>query len=101
VLLTLTGLLRTHVEQNVTVKPFLFLPQQLRQLGDIGGDPPRLAFAQSWRLLIREISQASSGRWMSLKLGTLVVSKLSMTFRQTKHFAASPSLLGTSEGVAE
>jgi hypothetical protein len=45
--------------------------------------------------------QASSGRWMSLKLGTLVVSKLSMTFRQTTHFAVSPSLLGTSEGVAE
>jgi hypothetical protein len=58
--------------------------------------------AQGWRLLIcEEIAQASSGRWMSLKLGTLVVSKLSMTFRQTTHFAASPSLLGTSEGVAE
>jgi hypothetical protein len=48
-----------------------------------------------------EDDQASSGRWMSLKLGTLVVSKLSMTFRQTTHFAVSPSLLGTSEGVAE
>jgi hypothetical protein len=58
--------------------------------------------AQGWRLLIcEEIAQASSGRWMSLKFGTLVVSKLSMTFRQTTHFAASPSLLGTSEGVAE
>jgi hypothetical protein len=64
-------------------------------------NPPRLVFAQGWRLLTREIGQASSGRWMSLKLGTLVVSKLSMTLRQTTHFAASPSLLGTSEGVAE
>jgi hypothetical protein len=52
-------------------------------------------------LHIREIGQSSSGRWMSLKLGTLAVSKLSMTFRQTTHFAASPPLLGTSEGVAE
>jgi hypothetical protein len=55
----------------------------------------------SKRLVIREIGQASSGRWMSLKLGTLVVSKLSITFRQTTHFAASPSILGTSEGAAE
>jgi hypothetical protein len=62
----------------------------------------RAPWAQGWRLLIcEEIAQASSGRWMSLKFGTLVVSKLSMTFRQTTHFAASPSLLGTSEGVAE
>jgi hypothetical protein len=50
---------------------------------------------------VYEDDQASSGRWMSLKLGTLVVSKLSMIFRQTTHFAVSPSLLGTSEGVAE
>jgi len=46
-------------------------------------------------------NQASSGRWMSLKLLTLVVSNLSMILRQTTHLAASPSLLGTSEGVAE
>src|SRR5215472_8835669 len=82
------------------------LPANLHRIG-LGAAPgvhqpsyrhPR----QGWRLLIcEEIAQASSGRCMSLKLGTLVVSKLSMTFRQTTHFAASPSLLGTSDGVAE
>jgi hypothetical protein len=38
---------------------------------------------------------------MSLKLSTLVVFDLSITLWQTTHVAASPSLLGTSEGVAE
>jgi hypothetical protein len=38
---------------------------------------------------------------MSLKLPTLVAFDLSMTLSQTTHVAASPSLLGTSEGVAE
>ena len=77
------------------------------KLHDIDRNPPPSSRASSLtlqgsRLLIcEEIAQASSGRWMSLKFGTLVVSKLSMTFRQTTHFAASPSLLGTSEGVAE
>jgi hypothetical protein len=77
------------------------------RLHDIDRNPPPFSRAssltvQGWRLLIcEEIAQASSGRWMSLKFGTLVVSELSMTFRQTTHFATSPSLLGTSEGVAE
>jgi hypothetical protein len=43
--------------------------------------------------------QSSSGRWTSLK--SLVVFDLSMTLWQTTHVAASPSLLGTSEGVVE
>jgi hypothetical protein len=38
---------------------------------------------------------------MSLKLLALVAFDLSMTLSQTMHVAASPSLLGTSEGVAE
>ena len=38
---------------------------------------------------------------MSLKLPTLVAFDLSMTLSQTTHVAASASLLGTSEGVAE
>ncbi|MFY9835163.1 MAG: hypothetical protein WAK55_01595 [Xanthobacteraceae bacterium] len=46
-------------------------------------------------------NQASSGRWMSLKLPTLLASNLSMILRHTTHLAVSPSLLGTSEGVAE
>ena len=76
------------------------------RLHDIDRNPPPFSRAssltvQGWRLLIcEEIAQASSGRWMSLKLGILVVSE-SITFRQTTHFATSPSLLGTSEGVAE
>jgi hypothetical protein len=57
--------------------------------------------AQDRRSTVCEDGQASSGRWMSLKLGNWVVSTLSMTFRQTTHFAVSPSILGTSEGVAE
>ena len=38
---------------------------------------------------------------MSIKLPALVAFDLSMTLPQTTHVAASPSLLGTSEGVAE
>ena len=85
----------------------LILPaQQLRQPRHVGRNPPRLIFvehlvAQDRRSTVCENGQASSGRWMSLKLGALVVSTPSMTFRQTTHFAVSPSILGTSEGVAE
>jgi hypothetical protein len=38
---------------------------------------------------------------MSLKLSTLAVFDLPITLWQTTHVAVSPSLLGTSEGVAE
>jgi hypothetical protein len=38
---------------------------------------------------------------MSLKLLILFVFDLSIILWQTTHVAASPSLLGTSEGVAE
>jgi hypothetical protein len=49
----------------------------------------------------RVSNQASSGRWRSLKLLTLVLSDLSMILRQTTHLASSPPLLGTREGVSE
>jgi len=56
--------------------------------------------AKGYNRLPRLNTQASSGRWMSLKLRTLFVSNLSMILRQTTHLAASPSFLGTSDGVA-
>jgi hypothetical protein len=46
-------------------------------------------------------NQASSGRWMSLKLRTFFASGPSMIFRQTTHVLASSPLLGTNEGVSE
>ena len=62
-------------------------------------DGPLIDLAPNPILLRRTLRQSSSGRWRSLKLG--IVSGLSMTLRQTTHFAVSPSLLGTDEGVAE
>ena len=38
---------------------------------------------------------------MSLKLSAFAAFDLSMTLLHTTHIAASPSLLGTSEGIAE
>jgi hypothetical protein len=60
----------------------------------------RLFCLLSYSLAAR-FSQASSGRWMSLKLGAFVAFDPSMTLLQTTHFAASPLILGTSEGVSE
>jgi hypothetical protein len=70
-------------------------------LGHSGLPKPTWRYRRDPSRSLATLNQASSGRWMSLKLPALVAFDLSMTLLQTTHVAASASLLGTSEGVAE
>jgi hypothetical protein len=75
---------------------------------DFCGDPPPGYSALHGRLTsdnsaasLAALNQASSGRWMSLKVPVLVALELCMALLQTTHVAASASFLGTSEGVVK